>query len=113
MTLEDLRVWLGGRLPEIPTPFLPVLLDYHSDTASLLDSHKAGGDGLEADHLGRLGEAAMEEALSHPGRDRTGAFALLAGDAFLTYACELLAESAHDVPAALDHMIRRLGRRFS
>jgi hypothetical protein len=101
MAPKELASWLRERTPEVPPSFLSLLLEYES------------GDGTvpSPEILTDLGERALEKALSHPGRDRVGAFALLAGDAFITYACEFLAESGADVAGTLDGMIQRLGRR--
>lgn len=48
--------------------------------------------GIPADARGEAllegAERALGEALARPGRNREGAFALLAADALLTYACE-------------------------
>jgi len=103
MATKDLASWLGERTPEVPPPFLPLLLKYDSGEGTVPGPESLIG----------LGEGALEEALSHAGRDRVGAFALLAGDAFITYACEFLAESGADVAGTLDAMIQRLGRRDS
>ena len=103
MSEKRLGPWLLSRVPPIPRSFLPLLLKYDPGEGTV-----PGPEGL----IG-LGEGALEEALSHPGRDRVGAFALLAGDAFITYACEFLAESGADVAGTLDAMIQRLGRRDS
>jgi hypothetical protein len=111
MTSKDLKAWLQERVPEIPPPFLEVLLEYHEAASRRPGWELAGAPG--PDLLARLGEGAMERALGHPSRDRAGAFALLAGDAFLTYACEFLEEAGNDLPATLDQMIERLGQRFS
>jgi hypothetical protein len=51
-------------------------------------------DGVGADDLRAAAMRALQEALRRPGRDREGAFALLAADGLLTYAVEDLASSS-------------------
>jgi hypothetical protein len=67
---------------------------------------------ISVEELRRLGEEALERALAHPGRDRRAAFDLLAGDALITYACELLARE-DDPGGRLDGLLKELGGRFS
>ena len=95
-TLED---WLQGRIPSIPAPFLPRLLEY-------------GKGPPEGTYLSALAAEALSQALEEPGRNREAAFKLLAADAFLTYACEAVAQEA-DVGAGLEGLLDRLGDRFS
>ena len=99
MNSEMREQWLGGRTPRIPTLFLPYLLGREGGTFS-------GPDQLEAD-----GAEAILRALKLPGRNRTAAFDLLAGDALLTYACEAMTEEA-DPRGGLELLLRRLGGRF-
>jgi hypothetical protein len=89
--------WLKVRVPRIPSEFLPHLLAYGPTEVPTVD-------GLEA-----RGEKAVANALKRPGRDRDAAFALLTGDAFLTYACEASAEDNGDLGEALMGIIQRLG----
>ena len=96
-TLED---WLDARTPEVPEPFLPLLLQ------------SAGGFPSTPEELERLAEEALGLALNQPGRKRGAAFPLLTGDAFLTYACEALAEEEGDLGEGLDGLIHNLGTRF-
>lgn len=97
-TLED---WLLERSPSVPAPFLPHLLG----TGSM--------ESCNAVELGRAGRDALARALERPGRNREAAFALLVGDALLTYACEALAEEDGDVGQGLETLIREMGARFS
>jgi hypothetical protein len=96
MKSETLEQWLVGRSPDIPPAFLPHLLEG--------DGGSFGGPGqLEAAGVSRIALA-----LKQPGRSRTAAFDLLAGDAFLTYACEALARE-EDPGQGLNHLLQRLG----
>ncbi len=62
-----------------------------------------GGPELEEGAL-----RALEAALERPGRNREGAFALLAADALLTWACEDAVGSADPETELLD-LLARLG----
>ena len=95
VTLED---WLRRRIPPIPAPFLPHLLEGRGEVFRPLD-------------LESRGVASLAKALGKPGRDREAAFHLLAADAFLTYACEALAHEP-DPRAALETLLGGLGDRF-
>lgn len=53
--------------------------------------------------------AALQAAVERPGRNREGAFALLAADALLTRACEEAAQAA-DPEAQLLAILERLRR---
>jgi hypothetical protein len=92
--------WLKERMPGVPAEFLPLLL-LHGRTQA-----------TTAERLTAIGEEAIVRALKRPGRDREAAFALLTGDAFLTYACEASAEDDGDVGEALMGIINRLGSIF-
>jgi hypothetical protein len=99
MSEETLEVWLRGRVPRIPAPFLPHLLE--------------GGEGPSgAMELSAQGAEAMSRALERPGRNRDAAFLLLSADAFFTYACEAVVQE-RDVQAGLEGLLERLGGRFS
>jgi len=99
MSENTLEEWLQGRIPSVPAPFLPRLLE--------------GGKGPpEGVYLSALGMEALSRALEGPGRNRETAFELLAADAFLTYACEAVAQGA-DVRVGLESLLERLGNRFS
>jgi len=99
MSAKTLEVWLRGRVPRIPAPFLPYLLQY--------------GEGpLGAMGLSARGTEALSHALELPGRDREAAFHLLAADAFFTYACEEVVQEGH-VQAGLEGLLEQLGDRFS
>ncbi len=73
--------WLQERRPAVPAPFLEILLVPGREAS-------ATPEGLVS-----LAVEALQSALARPGRVRESAFHLLAGDAFLTYACEALARS--------------------
>ena len=62
--------------------------------------------------LADLASSALAWAAKNPGRNREAAFRLLAGDAFLTYACEASLDSK-DTGAVLADLLARLGARFS
>ncbi len=96
MAPEALRSWLDRRRPRAPSSFLPHLLDEDGDRP------------MGPRELTEAGIRAIEDALAHPGRDRCGAFRLLVGDAYLTYACEALAEEG-DALGGLEELLRRVG----
>ena len=99
MSEKTLEVWLRDRVPRIPPPFLPYLLQY--------------GEGpLGAMELSARGTEALSRALERPGRNRDAAFHLLAADAFFTYACEAVVQGRH-VQAGLESLLEHLGDRFS
>ncbi len=99
MTEGSLEAWLRSRTPEVPEPFLPHLL---RDEAWSVDSR-----GLAA-----RGEAALRRALETPGRVRSAAFHLLVADAFLTWACEVVAREA-DVGEGLEALMKKLGEHLA
>jgi len=95
VTLED---WLRLRAPPVPASFLPHLLE--------------AGEGFhEPLDLAGRGAASLAKALRRPGRDREAAFHLLSADAFLTYACEAVAQD-WDPKASLEAVLEGLGDRF-
>ena len=100
MKAATLEGWLAGRRPEVPDPFLALLLQ------------SAGGCPSTPEELERLAGEALGLALNKPVRKRGAAFPLLAGDAFLTYACEALVEEEGDLGEGLDGLIHNLGTRF-
>jgi hypothetical protein len=67
-----------------------------------------GKDG-DADDLAAGGIRALREALARPGRDREGAYALLAADALLTRAAEAALDDP-DPEAALRDLMERVIR---
>lgn len=90
-----LEAWLRGRSPSPPEPLLRLLLE-------------EGGDGpVVGSVLADRGVTAFLRALAAPGRVRRSALHLLAGDAFLTYACELAAQAA-DVEGELKAVLARV-----
>jgi len=101
MRSTPLGSWLEERVPGVPPAFLSHLLA-HGQPAT-----------PTAEGLAGRGTDAIALALSRPGRDREAAFALLSGDALLTYACEASAEEEGDVGRALEAITQRLGTSFS
>ncbi len=99
MSKNTLEGWFKGRVPEIPVPFLPLLLP---DSAAIPAS---------VEELADRGERALRKALDRPGRNRGAAFDLLAADAFLTYACEATTKGG-EVGEGLTALLARLGERF-
>ncbi len=99
MTEGSLEDWLRSRSPEVPEPFLPHLL---RDKAWAGDSRD----------LAARGEAALHRALETPGRERSAAFHLLVADAFLTWACEVVAREG-DVGAGLEALLKKLGEHLA
>ncbi|MFH1764439.1 MAG: hypothetical protein ABIF09_09630 [Gemmatimonadota bacterium] len=99
MAEESFESWLRGRVPPIPAPFLPHLLER--------------GDGPSGSMgLADRGTEVLSQALERPGRNREAAYYLLAADAFFTYACEAVAREG-DVRAGLDGLLGLVGDRFS
>jgi len=91
----NLKSWLREREPPLPEPFLVQLQD-------------ASGSPAVDGGLEDLAVRALEEALRNPGRERVGAFHLLAADAWITYACEAAA-GRPDVPGRLLGLLTRIG----
>lgn len=90
---------MNRRNPRLPQVFVPHLLSG--------DDLEYGGPEAMAD----AGAEAILEALDAPGRNREAAFRLLAGDAFLTYACEGAVDE-EDPGALLEAILAHLGDRF-
>jgi hypothetical protein len=84
--MDRVEAWLRERRPPAPEPVIGAV---RSALASV-------GSGRIADVAHEAARARLVEALARPGRDREGAFALLAADALVTYACE----AALDAPDA-------------
>ena len=63
--------------------------------------------GSISETLGVLALGQLDEALARPGRDREGAFHLLATDALLTYACEAAA-GEEDMERRLSSLLAQL-----
>lgn len=99
MSAETLEQWLRDRTPQAPAPFLPHLLGREEEPFE-------GSQQLEA-----AGAEGILRALKLPGRNRSAAFELLAGDALLTYACEALAQE-EDPGSRLELLLKKLGDRF-
>jgi hypothetical protein len=92
---DGLEAWIRSRIPGVPDEFLPYLL-------------RGRGGPVDPWGLVARGEAALRRALETPGRVRSAAFDLLVADAFLTWACEAMAEEA-DVGSGLERMVEALG----
>lgn len=86
-------------LPELPGP----LADWIGRFGGL--EHMEGDPHTEAEAALR----ALREALARPGRDREGAFALLAADALLTEASRGLLEAEDPEGALIALMVRIAG----
>ena len=93
--MNHLKGWLTAREPTAPEGLLRGLEPVSSQGASLSDALGSAA----AHHLG--------EALARPGRDREGAYHLLAADALLTYACEAATEEA-DTERVLARLLERI-----
>ena len=87
----DLRSWVSSREPPVPEAFLRLV-------------HPGSSSEAEPSAEALLAEAgsALRDALSGTG-ERRGAFRLLAADAYLTYACELVVAS-EDPARALERV---------
>ncbi len=98
-TGSSLADWLRSREPGVPEAFLPRLLE--------------DGASSEVDPwtLYEKGRGELRASLEFPGRHRASAFRLLAADAFLTYACELMA-GRDDPGGDLEALVRTLGREL-
>jgi hypothetical protein len=99
--VNDLVAWLQSRTPAPPTE-LRAAVDRAIGAAPGADD-SAGGAAVDAEAateamstvamLDRATRLCLDEALARPGRVRESAFALLAADALLTYACEAALDS--------------------
>lgn len=90
--------WLTKAEPPVPEEFAARL-------------ELAPATGPDPDRLVSAAEESLERALEPDGRERRGAFDMLAADGFLTYACEEALE-ADDPAPVLAAMVRRIGRSF-
>ena len=106
---ETLEGWLQERVPEIPPPFIPILLP---ERDASVDSRSGTGDGFDAEVLAGRAEECLARALQGSDRTRDAAFHLLAADAYLTYACEHAAGEG-DVRGALEALLARIADRFA
>jgi hypothetical protein len=96
---SPLKDWLETRTPAVPLAFLPYLLE-------------PGGEVHGKGDLTALGLLALSQALAEPGKDREGAFHLLTADAFLTYACETVAEGEEDIRDGLERVLGQVGEVY-
>ena len=94
-----LKDWLRTRSPAVPPAFVPYLL-------------KPETDGPGEPDFTALALLALSRALAEPGKDRDGAFNLLAADALITYACESVAEGEGDIRAGLEDVLDRVGGNY-
>jgi hypothetical protein len=128
MTPSELEAWLAARSPDVPKPLLPHLLgvaerevstsgagtvpgEGEKSSAGEGSSEEPDGGGTPTQQLAELAYSALAEALGSPGRDRVTAFRLLAGDAFLTYACEASLEGENP-GGTLETLLARTGKRL-
>jgi hypothetical protein len=93
--MDDPMAWLAVREPAPPEELRPMLA---------LGS--VSGESISAT-LGEASVIRLNEVLARPGRDREGAFHLLAADALLTYACEAAADE-EDVAGRLSDLLEQL-----
>jgi len=98
-TGSPLADWLRSREPGVPEAFLPRLLE------------DGGSSEVDPWTLYEKARGELLASLEVPGRHRVSAFRLLAADAFLTYACELMARQA-DPGRDLEALVRTLGREL-
>ena len=118
------RDWLLAREPSLPGAFLPHLLGEGRESREVDGVGRGqGGRGSPAgaapvredpdvaEGLMEAAHSAFDEAVRVPGARREAAFRLLAGDAFLTYACETALEEV-DPGTVLEELLARVGRRF-
>ena len=99
MAEGGLEAWLRSSTPGVPDRFLPHLL-------------REGSGSVDPWGLAARGEVALRRALECPGRVRAAAFDLLVADAFLTWACEVMARE-EDVSSALEALVELLGERLT
>jgi hypothetical protein len=95
-----LRDWLRTRIPDVPPPLATLLTEERAE--EIVDPDFLHGRALES----------LERSLDSPGRNRQAAYHLLAGDAFLTYACEALAREP-EPGMALEGLLRTLGEELA
>ena len=90
--------WLAARTPPAPDELKAWL--------KVPDDEKGPDDGPASvpGFLLKAGLAHLEEAVARTGRDREGAYDLLAADALITYGCEAAPEAA-DVRGALREVL--------
>ncbi len=83
--MVDLGSWMGGRTPAPPRGLADHLQGMigESDTSSR--------------SLASVAILQLNKAIERPGRDREGAFHLLAADALMTYACEIAVDEEDSV----------------
>ena len=91
----DPMAWLAQRVPTPPPEF-----------AARLEVEPAQGRSVSR-ALGAAAVDRLSEVFARPGRDREGAFHLLAADALLTYACEASA-GEEDVERSLVDLLELL-----
>ena len=92
---EELRRSLSARVPAPPAEVVEWMVRFGDGSG--------GKGGAPSD----MGVRALAEAMARPGRDREGAYALLAADGLITYAVEDAARAA-DPEAALLALVSRV-----
>ena len=93
--MDDLKGWVSDREPPAP-----------EELRRWLEPGPFQGSSV-SEALGDAAAHHVDEALKRLGRNREGAFHLLAADALLTYACEAAA-GEEDTEAALVDLLDRL-----
>lgn len=95
--------WLEGRVPPVPIAFQPWM-----DELRGVGSTHLSEPGAEA--FAEAAESALNQSLNPTGRERGGAFDLLAADGLVTYACEAIVMQSQDPLPALRTVVQRLTR---
>lgn len=99
--------WLDRVEPPVPGSFRKWLEPPDVGGGAPLAGDGSAGTLPPADRLEEAGLAALDRAIRPAGRERGGAFDLLAADAFLTWAAEAALEE-EDPEARLDALAHRL-----
>ena len=84
--------WIDRRVRQVPPEFRP---------------HLTAAGPVSLDALLAAAEREVEVGMAQAPRDRTAAFALLAADAYVTYACEVAIAEGGD-GASLGDVVRRV-----
>ena len=95
--------WIEGRVPPVPIAFRPWM-----EEPRTMGSANRSGPSPEA--LAEAAEKALTRSLGPSGRERDGAFDLLAADGMITYACEAIVAKSSDPLPGLRTVVRRLTR---
>lgn len=100
--------WLDRVEPPVPASFRP-WLELPVPARSDVRARRDGSEGVlpDSDRLERAALEALKRALTPGGRERRGAFDLLAADAFVTWAAEAALDE-EDPEARLRSLVRRM-----